>query len=73
VSHQSENAWWDGVPEPYGQVALEGHTDNVTSCVWNPDGTRLATASSAVTKTVGGMVARALRVCFSSPSTFAHR
>ena len=32
---------------------MVGYTDNVTSCVWNPDGTRLATASSAVTKTVG--------------------
>ena len=36
------------------EVALEGHTANVTSCAWSPDGTRLATASAAVTKTVGG-------------------
>ena len=47
-----------GLSAPYEQVALEGHTDNVTSCVWNPDGTRLATASSAVTKTVGGKAAQ---------------
>jgi hypothetical protein len=66
-----QHTWLYGLPAHYEQVALEGHTDNVTSCVWNPDGTRLATASSAVTKTVGGRAA--LRVCCGSPPTVAHR
>ena len=39
-------------------MALEGHTANVTSCAWSPDGTQLATASAAVTKTVGGRPAQ---------------
>ena len=40
-------------------MALEGHTANVTSCAWSPDGTQLATASAAVTKIVGGWAAQA--------------
>jgi hypothetical protein len=50
--------WTSGPVAPFEQVALEGHTANVTSCEWNPDGTRLATASSAITKTVGGGAAQ---------------
>jgi hypothetical protein len=26
-----------GLPAPFERVALEGHTDNVTACEWNPD------------------------------------
>ena len=57
---------------PFERVALEGHTDNVTSCVWNPDGTRLATASSVVTKTVGGRGAHTTDNIFSSLTSMYH-
>jgi hypothetical protein len=53
---------------------MEGYGGIAHSCAWSPDGTRIATASAAVTKTVGGRAAPQAALIFSARLTvsFAH-